>query len=191
MSAGTWLLLARTRAQLIGLAEAARAQGVVYTMKGRSSVAKSHVRAIQAHEALRAGKRIPGDDATVALKASKRSRLLDGDSSYTAAEIGFDFSNIWHDALVDIPLETREYYLACMRRGEKLTAEPRVRIETIHGSKGAEAEHVLLGTDLTYRVQKGFELDPDSEHRVFFVGLTRASESLTLLAPQTAYGYPL
>jgi DNA helicase-2/ATP-dependent DNA helicase PcrA len=192
LARGTWLLLARTRAQLGGLVALAQEQGVLYRLKGASSVDKAHVAAIQAHEALRAGKPVYGHDAAAVLKAAGRSaRGVIEEAVYTAAELGYDASPIWHDALVGIPLETREYYLACMRRGEKLTQEPRVRIETIHGAKGTEAEHVLLLTDLTYRVQRGMEIDPDAEARVFYVGLTRARETLNLVMPQTQYGYPL
>jgi superfamily I DNA/RNA helicase len=35
------------------------------------------------------------------------------------------------------------------------------------------------------------EIDPDAEARVFYVGLTRARETLNLVMPQTQYGYPL
>lgn len=189
---GTWLLLARTRAQLVGLVAVAREQGVVYRLKGASSVDKAHVAAIQAHEALRAGKVVPGADAAAVMKAAGRrdARIVE-DDTYSAADLDYDASPIWHDALVGIPLETREYYLACLRRGGKLTQEPRIKIETIHGAKGAQAHHVLLLTDLTYRTQRGYELDPDSEHRVFYVGLTRASETLNLVAPREVYGYAL
>ena len=192
LSAGTWLLLARTRAQLIDLVDVAREQGVLYRVKGLSSVDQAHVRAIQAHEALRAGKAIPGPDAAAVMKAAGRkdARIVE-DDHYTAKDLQYDAAPIWHDALVAISLETREYYLACMRRGEKLTNDPRVRIETIHGAKGAEAEHVLLLTDLTYRTYAGYMLDPDSEHRVFYVGVTRASETLNLVAPREVYGYAL
>ena len=192
LTSGSWLLMARTRAQLSDLAAAARERGVVYRVKGKSSVDPAHVRAIQAHEALRAGKRVGGEDVKLALKAARvrRQSVSDG-SSYTALELKYDASPIWHDALIGIPLDTREYYLSCVRRGEKLTAEPRVVVETIHGAKGAEAENALLVTDLTYRTQRGYEIDPDAELRVFFVGLTRASQTLNLLAPQTAYGFPL
>lgn len=191
LGSGSWLLLARTRAQLVPLAEAARSQGVVFSVKGRSSVSRQHVRAIQAHEALRAGKKVAIEEIREAAKAAGRERPTKSDGAYTAEEAGYDASVIWHDALLTIPVETREYYVSCLRRGESLTKEPRVRVETIHGAKGAEASHVALSTDLTPRTNRGFELDPDSEHRVFFVGLTRASETLTLIAPQTAYGYPL
>jgi superfamily I DNA/RNA helicase len=190
---GSWLLLARTRSQLAALVATARDQGVVYAVKGVSSVKGDHVRAIQAHEALRAGRSVTAEDAAVALQAAGVG-WDKGDPDervFTAADLGYDAGPIWHDALVKIPLETREYYLACIRRGEKLTAQPRIRIETIHGAKGLESENVLLATDMTYRVQQGYELDPDSEHRVFYVGMTRASERLVLIAPQTEYGYRL
>jgi superfamily I DNA/RNA helicase len=189
---GTWLMLARTRAQLGDLVETAREQGVIYRMKGASSVSKAHVAAIQSHESLRAGKGVYGFEATACLKAAGRKNVnLVDEETYTATDLKYDASLIWHDALVGIALETREYYLACMRRGEKLTQEPRVRIETIHGAKGAEAQNVLLRTDLTYKVQRGLELDPDAEARVFYVGLTRASETLNIITPQTQYGYRL
>ncbi len=102
-----------------------------------------------------------------------------------------NLKEIWHDALVVIPIEVREYYLSCLRRGEKLAEPPRVRVETFHGAKGAEADHVLMLTDMTYRTQRGFEVDPDSEHRVFYVGMTRAKETLSIVTPRTPYGYRL
>lgn len=191
LHSGTWLLLARTRAQLAPLVQLARDQGVAYRLKGWPSVDHADVAAIQAYEALRANKRIESADAAAVLKLIGIRREVDEDRTYTAGELGLDVRPIWHDALVRMALDTREYLLACLRRGEKLTAEPRVRIDTIHGSKGMEAEHVLLMTDMTWRTWRGYELDPDSEHRVFYVGATRASQTLNLIAPNGAYGYPL
>lgn len=191
LSKGTWLLLARTRAQLAPLVQVARDQGVVYWVKGASSVKSDHLKAIQAHEGLRAGKRMEYSDVAAALQFAGVKRDLDEESSYTAKELGYDASLIWHDALIHMPMEDREYYLTCLRRGEKLTAPPRVRIDTIHGSKGAEAEDVLLVTDLTSRTFRGYETDPDSEHRVFYVGLTRALNRLHLVAPTSTFSYPL
>ena len=113
------------------------------------------------------------------------------DGERTAAELGWDARPIWHDALTGIAVEDREYYLAVMRRGGKLTDDARVRIETIHGAKGAEATGVVLSTDMTYKTSKGMELNPDSEHRVFFVGLTRAIERMVCVEPRTQYAYRL
>lgn len=191
LTSGTWLLLARTRAQLNQLITVARDQGVVYSVKGEPSVKHSHVVAIKAYEALRAGKRVEALDVQEALRACGISRELKESATYTALELKFDVTPIWHDALIRIDLDDREYYLACLRRKERLDQEPRVKVETIHGAKGAEADNVLLLTDLTYRTQRGYEMDPDSELRVFYVGLTRASRGLFLVSPKTAYGFPL
>lgn len=191
LRAGQWLMLARTRGQLRPLVEVAREQGVIYRVKGRSSVDEEHVSAIVAHEGLRAGRRLEGTECLRAMQAAGVNRPVDETRTYTAAELGYDASPIWHDALIRIPLDDREYYLACRRRGEDLTSSPRVRIETIHGAKGLEAESVVMSTDMNFRAQRGYELDPDSEHRVLYVGLTRASQCLQLLAPQTAYGYAI
>ncbi len=180
-----WLLLARTRSQLPGLAAAARDQGVVYEIKGKKSVDWADVRA---HEALRAGRRIGADDVSALAKAAGRTfEAFDGERN--AAELGWDARPIWHDALTGIAVEDREYYLAVMRRGGKLTDDARVRIETIHGAKGAEATGVVLSTDMTYKTSKGMEIFPDGEHRVFFVGLTRAIERMVCVEPRTQYGY--
>jgi len=194
LSSGTWLNLARTRYQLRGLIENARSQGVIYSVGGKSSVDTDHAIAIRAYERLRKGEEaIDAMEASLVLKAlatSPREGLIE-DRLYGARDLGIPVVTIWHDALIGIPLDDREYYLSCLRNGEKLFQAPRVRIETIHGAKGAQAENVLLKTDLSYKTHKGFETDPDSEHRVFFVGLTRASKSLYLMSPQTQYGYRL
>lgn len=192
LSSGSWLLLARTRAQLSRLEDLARSQGATYSIRGRSSVDPDHVQAIQSWEALRAGKRVKGSDALLALRAAGRPTPPNADlRDWTAKELAQDCSAIWHDALVRLPLTDREYYLVALRRGEKLTEPPRVRISTIHGAKGTEADSVLLMTDLTWRTWRGYELDPDSEYRVLYVGLTRAKARLVLVAAQGAYGYPL
>jgi hypothetical protein len=190
LSRGEWLALARTKRQLKELEAEARRQGVVYSVKGRSSVCQDDIHVIQAYERLRAGGSVPIEDARAVASMCGR-KIHAGADHMTAASMGIDAAVIWHDALVGMPLPTREYYLACLRRGEDLRKPPRVRIETIHGAKGAEAQNVLLITDLTRKTMAGYELDPDSEHRVFYVGVTRASENLRLVAPRGPAGYPL
>jgi len=189
LSAGSsWLMLARTRGQLGELARAARDQGVSYEVKGERSVVWSDVLAIKAHEALRAGRGIQRDDADALGKAvGRKFEPYEGERS--AAELNYDAARIWHDALDGIPLERREYYLTIMRRGGKLTDEPKVQIDTIHGAKGREAEGVVLCTDMTYRTSRAMELDPDSEMRVLYVGLTRVLDRMICIAPSTQYGY--
>ena len=45
--------------------------------------------------------------------------------------------------------EEKEFWISALRLGEKITEKPRIRISTIHGAKGAEADHVALVTDIS------------------------------------------
>ncbi len=66
---------------------------------------------------------------------------------------------------------------------------PIVRIDTIHGVKGDEADIVVLMSDVSRLTWKELEENPESEHRVFYVGCTRARQTLYIVAPQTKYYY--
>ena len=72
----------------------------------------------------------------------------------------------------------------------ELDAEPLVNISTIHGVKGGEAEHVVIMSDVSRGVAKQLSIDEDSEHRVFYVGITRARKKLTTILPSSKNNYP-
>ena len=79
-----------------------------------------------------------------------------------------------------------------MRKGEVLTADPRITISTIHRAKGAQADNVLLLTDTTGRSNSQWrysETEKEDEARVFYVGLTRSKHSLHLVHPMFSGGY--
>lgn len=67
--------------------------------------------------------------------------------------------------------------------------QPVVRIDTIHGVKGDEADIVVLLSDISRLTWKELEENPTSEHRVFYVGCTRARETLYIVSPATKYYY--
>jgi len=98
--------------------------------------------------------------------------------------MGVDAIGIWHQALDLIPPEMSTFYVAALRRGESLT-QPRIKISTIHGVKGGEADNVVVLTDLSYRVYQKYCTDPDDESRVFYVAVTRAKERLYIISPDT------
>lgn len=70
-----------------------------------------------------------------------------------------------------------------------LFEQPVVHIDTIHGVKGDEADIVVLFTDVSRLTWKELEENPESEHRVFYVGCTRAKETLYIVSPETRYYY--
>jgi superfamily I DNA/RNA helicase len=95
-----------------------------------------------------------------------------------------DPESIWHEAMDLIPDNERAYIVAMLRRGEKFNAEPRVTVSTIHGSKGGEADNVVLLTDLSPAAEAAASIDADDLHRVFYVGVTRTRENLYLVEPE-------
>jgi len=54
----------------------------------------------------------------------------------------------------------------------------KIKLGTIHSVKGGEADNVILLSDITKNVKDNFDKNPDSEHRVFYVGATRAKKNL-------------
>lgn len=168
---GTYFLLARNLYGLKSYEELCRRHGVPYeTTSGRRGVDRQAVEAIIAWSRHQKGESLNADEA----------RLVGLYRSPRAPSRG-----IWHDALDLLSIEDREYYVSCLRRGEDLRAIPRVRISTIHGVKGGEADHVVLRTDLTRQTFDGYMQDPDEEARVFYVGVTRAKQSVTMVSPES------
>lgn len=69
--------------------------------------------------------------------------------------------------------------------------QPNVRICSIHQAKGAEAHTVLLDTGITRATWHTLQERPDEEHRVWYVGTTRASERLVVLSGNNPQEYQI
>ena len=78
-----------------------------------------------------------------------------------------------------------ETYIRNMRaNGEMINKNPRIKMSTIHGAKGGDADKVLLMQDLTGAALETFSNDPDELHRLFYTGATRAKRELHVLDPR-------
>lgn len=173
---GNWLLLARNVYHLKALVAHARESGVPYTYRGDSAIDPEHIKAIKAWERRRQGQVLSPDELVTVKKYMTK---------------GASESKIWHEALGKIPYDDVLYYISLLRRKQSLTLKPKVHINTIHGVKGGEADHVLLLTDMTERTFKGMQKNFDAEARVFYVGATRAKESLHIIPPQSNKGFDI
>lgn len=202
---GSVLVLARNLYVLREQVEPAlRAEGVVYEMKGKSSIDPEMVRAAAAWEELRRGDAVTLGDVKVMYKfiasntGIKRGfktlpKYGDNDDEpvtmpdlIQTGGLLVDPNLIWHDALDRLPQEDMSYMLAARRRGEKLRGGvPRVKLSTIHSAKGGEADHVVLMKEMAKRTHDEMAVQPDDERRCWYVGVTRAREKLTLVSSDT------
>jgi superfamily I DNA/RNA helicase len=122
----------------------------------------------------------------IRIERGKKKIVADTDATFTLSELQSDYGllatteMIWHEALDKLPAIDREYITALLRRGEKFNAKPRIRLSTIHQTKGGEADSVVVYLDLTAAALKGAS---DDLHRVFYVAVTRTKQNLYLIDP--------
>jgi hypothetical protein len=202
LSSGHWLCLIRNRFLAPQLVDLCLREGFFYEHEGRSPAKWPSIKAALAWEALRRGSAIKTEAAREVLglwqgkSDSIKLHLLLGrkEGEVRLADLkacGITDEGPWFETLRSIPSDEAEYIRSALRRGEKLRETPRVKISTIHGAKGQEADNVLLLTDQSYRTWRGAEVDPDDEVRTFYVGATRAREKLCVVQPQTRYFFDL
>jgi superfamily I DNA/RNA helicase len=181
--------------------------GLTYTGRhGQPSVQPGHVQAIRAWERIRKGGTATYSEVQEIYENLRVGGVLARGGKVALdrcedIEMGFTWETlrdhyglihmpIWHDALEGIPVETREYYLSVLRSGRKISAQPVITVNTIHGVKGGEAQHVVILSDMSKRTYEEFQKDTSSEHRVAFVAVTRAIDRVTIVMPRSKYSYP-
>ena len=90
--------------------------------------------------------------------------------------------------LLNFPDASKEY-IRTILKSEDLMKDARIKLSTIHGVKGEEAENVVLFTDLERIIYDSALKDSDPEHRTFFVGITRAKEKIFITNQGYEYQY--
>jgi len=206
MSSGTWLLLARNVFLLEQLNEYCIKQGYVFDSILGSPVRGPALEAIVSWEELRKGESITAHriakvydmmSSKVGVAHGYKTKLEKVPENERLSlknlqdKYGLLTDKIWHEALDGIESAEREYFLSALRRGEKLLKNPRIKVSTIHGVKGGEADNVLIVTDMAPRTWNEYTKDPDPEHRVWYVAVTRAKEKLFIMQPRTNMAYAL
>lgn len=176
-----------------------RSSGVLFEWRGQSSVSEPVLDAIVTWERLRRGDDVTVDEVrrayeymSIGVGVARGFKTLPGRDADERTGMralqehgGLLTDAIWHDALDRIPNGEKVYLLRALRAGERLARRPRIRLSTIHGAKGGEADHVILMTDMALRTHREMHAHPDDEHRVWYVAVTRAREALTVMMPST------
>jgi hypothetical protein len=208
MSKEDWLLLSRTTRGAQQIEEEVRKRGHLYTYNGSKSIDGRVLVAVRLWETLRTGGALSADEVRLVYK----QMLLNSQVSYgfktmpegkdgvyyTIEELmkdhGLLHNRPWDQGLGKINQIDKGYIKACLRKGESLTEDPRIRISTIHSAKGSEATNVMLLTDTMrrpYSMWRKLTNYEDDEARVFYVGLTRAQKALHLIHPMYSQGFSI
>jgi len=197
VSHGDWLILASTNYMLNDLYEWLKSQGLMFERHGQRSISENILTAVLGWEALRKGKAMPMPVVKTVYKhlgtefvqrGFKTLRDIDPNNEYTLPELqasyGLLTDDIWHKVLTKISDSQRQYIISILRRGSKLMGKVPIKLSTIHGAKGGEADNVMLLTDLSPKFAKEYAYNADDVNRLLYVGLTRAKESLHIIKPK-------
>ena len=203
LGTGEWLVLARNHYLLETSAAFLRAKGLAFIHQGKSSLATPDGLAVRAWvnsqdlELLSVAdvRRILAKYPTEKLLCD-RSRLkgLAEDSclqkEVLQKEFGVDLSQPWEKSLRIAPDE-KSYLKSVLAKEGSLEEVPRIKLSTIHGVKGGEADNVLLLPDMSTACYESYMKQSDSEARVFYVGASRAKQQLIICQPQARNYFPL
>tara|TARA_R100001443_G_scaffold107141_1_gene116859 strand:- start:12059 stop:13582 length:1524 start_codon:yes stop_codon:yes gene_type:complete len=198
-----WLVLAQANYMLDELADRMTSNGQYFERKGHASLKKSVRNAISAwnHLQLDGGHEVSQKEAVNLydyistgegrLKRGAKKMISGADEKdlFTLAALRQHFGlqayeGTWDVVLDRISDEDRAYASALLNRGVNIFEKPKIKLSTIHGAKGGEADNVLLYLDLSTKALHEMEKNPDDAQRVLYVGVTRAKDNLVLKMPE-------
>jgi DNA helicase-2/ATP-dependent DNA helicase PcrA len=201
--AGDWLILAQANYMLDELSENLKSSGHFFERKGRSSLSKpirnaisswnhlqmsasnelSHSLAVNLFDHISTGKERLRRGAKKNLARAEEHELFS--MSTLRTHFGLEAEKDSWDIVLDrIEDQDRAYATALLNRGINIFEKPKIKLSTVHGAKGGEADNVLLYLDLSTKALIEMEKNPDHAHRVLYVGVTRAKQNLILKMPE-------
>lgn len=203
LNQGEWLILVRNMFQIPEIVEHVRMSGFAYETGWYSSKDIPSLKAALLWERFKKEKTLKAEDVRKITtymsnrvcykddlnKAKLRQDALIGFENFCKLARIRNKEAMWYEILDKISFDDREYFIAARKRGETLVGTPRIKISTIHGAKGGEADNVLLFTDMSFRTYTQMEKNYEDEVRVFYVGATRAKKKLYIVQPKTAYNF--
>ncbi len=119
-------------------------------------------------------------------RANSRSGEFSASAFFTAEALALQ----WYQIVPRIP-QLGYLERAVTRYGWEAVLQPKTQLMSIHQSKGREADTVVLDLQLAKRTHDAYLDTPDDEHRVYYVGVTRARERLYTLLPEGPLAYQL
>jgi DNA helicase-2/ATP-dependent DNA helicase PcrA len=199
-----WLILAQANYMLSETAGDLKRQGVFFERYGEASLGKrvrnaifswNHItsknnKEISVAEAQNLFNHISTGDGKLKRGGKALLKVAHEEDTFTYGVLREHFgleieeTKNWQAALDKIKPEDRAYAELLLSRGVDISKKPKIKLSTIHGAKGGEADNVLLHLDLTGKALEEMARNPDNANRVLYVGITRAKKQLILKMPK-------
>ena len=192
-------MLAATNYMLSEMHEWIKSQGLLFERHGQRSIPESVLTAVLGWEKLRRGGEVSFEtvktiykflDSGAVKRGFKNLKTADMHATYSHGSLtknhGLQTDAIWHQALTKIAEDKRNYIIALLRRGVKLTGRVPIKLSTIHGAKGGEADNVLLLGDLSTKFAQEYDKNADDINRLLYVGITRAKQTFHYILPKNS-----
>ena len=170
----TWMILSRNRWFLDEVEQWLRSKGIVYKTRKKLSIDSNKIKAIKIFEKVR--------------KTKMASEYEDAQLANHTGDT-YNLDKPWYDNFI---WEHEEIvYYRDIIGGRHNLKDCKIILDTIHSVKGDEADNVVLLLSVTKQISLNINKNPDSEHRVFYVGATRAKKKLYIVHGESRYRYDI
>lgn len=105
-----------------------------------------------------------------------------------AKEMGLKRLDPWDEQLNKLSQYEKRWAKGFLDNKETV---PRIILSTIHQAKGKECDNVVVVPDMSQQTHISYNKEPDKEHRIFYVAVTRARDELFWVKPRTNKFYRL
>ncbi len=167
LSKGKWLILTRTVSRLLRIEENLKKKNLYFENNRGKSIRVGLFKSIKNYELLQ-------QNVEVEEKEIKSIKEFTGTEE-------LDLKKDWYEAFQNVEQEEKDYLLGLLEAGEDLEKPARIWTSTIHAIKGGEQDNVILCLDMGDKILKAIKRSQDKEdeeHRVWYVGVTRAKNNL-------------
>jgi superfamily I DNA/RNA helicase len=193
---GEWMIIARTNKMLNPIKAHLTSLNLRFESKTNFLLSAELLQAYQVWTRLNKGATVGAEEAKSVYKVLNcnmkhvKYGCSSGKSLDTVDFVDIDDLMFNHGLLVtgsweqlNFKEDTKNYIKSLLENGDDLMKPARIKVSTIHGVKGEECENVVLFTGLEKIIHDSALNNADPEHRLFFVGVTRAKENLYIIEP--------
>jgi DNA helicase-2/ATP-dependent DNA helicase PcrA len=181
LTKGKWLILSRTISRQIKIAEELKKKNLYYETNKGKSFAVTMYKAAMNYESWTRHQEL-------------EDKIIKEIKEYTG-DVEWNKNKDWFDAFVEADEKEKLYIKNMLDNKEDLNTDARIWLSTIHAAKGGEEDNVILCLDMGKKILKSIKRSQDKndeEHRVWYVGTTRARNNLyKLKAKIKRTGYQL